>query len=217
MSLQNIIIADNQFLTREGTHQLIKENFDDLTIFEVFSSEELYHCIENNKTELLIIDYALFDFSGIDDFKNLIKTFPQLKIMILTDAFDYNYAKKLIDNGIKNYVLKSSEKYDIVNAIRALQNNKKYFCEEMLDLIMVKKENLNNQEASKLTKSEIEIVKMIAQGQTTKEIANNKNLSFHTIITHRKNIFRKLKINNTSELVMYAFRTGIIENQDYSI
>ncbi len=68
-----------------------------------------------------------------------------------------------------------------------------------------------------LTASEIEIVKLIAEGMTTKEIASRKNVSFHTIMTHRKNIFRKARVNNASELVMFAIRAGIIDTIEYQI
>jgi len=68
-----------------------------------------------------------------------------------------------------------------------------------------------------LTTSELEIVKLIAGGMTTKEIANKKNISFHTVISHRKNIFKKLSINNSSELIMFAIRKGLIDSVDYSI
>ena len=105
-----------------------------------------------------------------------------------------------------------------MDAFNAAIAGKKYFCSEVLDLLLERKSASRQlQEPGKLTTAEIEIVRQISQGLTTKEIALQKHLSFHTIITHRKNIFRKLSISNTSELLMYAMRTGIIDSTEYYI
>jgi len=91
---------------------------------------------------------------------------------------------------------------------------KRYHGQEVVNIMMEPGQNRRTiQENTYLTGSEIEIVRLIAEGMTTKEIASRKNVSFHTIMTHRKNIFRKLKVNNASELVMYAIRSGIIDTE----
>jgi DNA-binding NarL/FixJ family response regulator len=95
---------------------------------------------------------------------------------------------------------------------------KKYYSDEVLDLLVNSKSERDEvAPGSGLTPAEIEITKLIASGMTTKEIAAQKHVSFHTVMSHRKNIFRKLNINNTSELIMYAIRTGLIDNIEYYI
>lgn len=95
---------------------------------------------------------------------------------------------------------------------------RKQFSDQVLDMILELSDNHDTTpESSGLTRSEKEIVKLIADGHTTKEIALKKHISFHTVVTHRKNIFRKLEINNVSELIMFAIRKGLIDNIEYYI
>ena len=97
-------------------------------------------------------------------------------------------------------------------------SNRKFFSGEILDALLQRKTTPRQYNSNqKITLSELEIIKLITQGMTTKEIAMHKHLSFHTIITHRKNIFRKLGINNSSELMMYALKSGIIDSTEYYI
>lgn len=99
----------------------------------------------------------------------------------------------------------------------AALNKKSFYAEEVLELLVNDRSPSLTSETPVLTASEVEIVKKIAAGLTTKEIADQKNISIHTVMTHRKNIFRKIGINNSSELLMFAVRTGMIDSIDYVI
>ena len=120
--------------------------------------------------------------------------------------------------GIKNIIDKNVDKEELFSAMEAALKNKKYYSENILDLLTESELNYNKAtEIAHLTPTEIEIVKLIAQGLTAKEIASRKHISFHTVMSHRKNIFKKLSINNSPELIMYAIRTGLIDNIEYYI
>ena len=120
--------------------------------------------------------------------------------------------------GIKNIIYKTSDRDEIFAAVDAALKGKKYFAEEILDMILEQGENKPIiEEGVQLTSSEIEIVRLIASGRTTKEIAHNKCISFHTVNTHRKNIFRKLGVSNASELIIHAIKSGWIDNIEYYI
>ena len=139
-------------------------------------------------------------------------------ISILTNSLTKPEFTELTKIGIKNMINKTADREDILAAINAALKGKKYFSEEILDMILEMGESkASPEEPTHLTNSEIEIVRLIAGGLTTKEIAHHKNVSFHTVNTHRKNIFRKLGVSNASELIMHAIRAGWIDNIEYFI
>ncbi len=219
MKILNIILADNQSLTHHGIIAILNTNYQNtLNIITVNTKHELHESLKSKPIDVLIIDFELLDFTEISEIRELKKEFPQTGILAVSDIKSQLEILKVIDCGITSYVLKSCDADELIDAFKATILKKKYFCSEIMDVILENKTTSKNTFDSKhLTHSEIAIVKLITQGLTTKEIAQQKNLSFHTIITHRKNIFRKLGISNTSELLMYAIRAGIIDTTEYYI
>ncbi len=120
--------------------------------------------------------------------------------------------------GIKNIVYKNVDRDELFSSIQATLKNKKFYSEEIIDLHLEINENKYSlDEPKNLTSSEIEIVRMIANGLTTKEIAIKKYISSHTVSTHRKNIFKKVGVSNASELIIHAIKAGWIDNIEYYI
>jgi DNA-binding NarL/FixJ family response regulator len=174
--------------------------------------------IDNSHPNLLITDFATIDYDGIDDLKNIKEKNPQLSVLILTNSITKSEFNALTRIGIKNIIYKLADKEEIFSAIEATLKSKKFYSDEILDLLLENNENKYVPEDPKyLTSSEIEIVKLIADGLTTKEIASRKNISHHTVNTHRKNIFRKVEVSNASELIMHAIKAGWINNIEYYI
>ncbi len=219
MEILNIILADNQTLTRLGIISILTAFYGkSLNIKEINTKDELYDSLISFDTNIVIIDFELFDFSDISDLREIKKNYPSIGILVVSDNKSPHEILKVIDNGITNYVLKSCEESEFLDAFNATLQSKKYFSNEIMDVILEHKTSAKKIiDSGHLTNSEIAIVKLVTQGLTTKEIAQQKNLSFHTIITHRKNIFRKLGISNSSELLMYALRAGIIDTTEYYI
>jgi len=129
--------------------------------------------------------------------------------------------RKVLECGITNYILKSSHEQELIEAVNATIGNRKYFSSQILDVLLALKKASRkiylNKGHAHITYTEQEIIKLITQGLTTREIATLKNLSYHTVITHRKNIFRKLAIGSSSELILYAMHAGIVDTTDYYI
>jgi DNA-binding NarL/FixJ family response regulator len=219
MEKLSIILADNQALTRSGTIAFLNSYFNNQVIIEeAKTKEELFEKLSILQPNALIIDFQLIDLNEIAELTEIKKISPHTGVLVITDNQSPDDIYKVLDSGITNLIFKSCEEEEFIDAFKSTISNKKYFCSEILDLLIERKSASRRvPETGKLTYTEIEITKLIAQGLTTKEIASQKNLSFHTIITHRKNIFRKLHINNTSELLMYAMHTGIIDSTEYYI
>ena len=212
-----IIIADTQYLIVTALKSILDNN--EGTIAEVVNTpSELHKALENDTCQLIITDHLLFDFNHPDGLQEIKRKFPTITILIMTNSVSKPEFTELTKIGIRNIIYKTADLDEILAAIELAIKGKKYYCEEILDMIIEMGESkVNNDEPSHLTSSEIEIVRLIAGGLTTKEIANQKNISFHTVNTHRKNIFRKMGVSNASELIMHAIRAGWIDNIEYFI
>jgi DNA-binding NarL/FixJ family response regulator len=211
------LVADNQLLTQKGIVSLLKETnyFNEIDI--ALSKDELLDHLSKKKYNLLIIDFEYLDINELDDIKQIIQNFPETRILIISDNKDKETILKLKKFSINNYILKSCDTDEFVDAVNSAISNRKFFSEEILDILIDSSTPQKSTEKVKLTTSETEIVRLISQGLTTKEIAVKKFISQHTVITHRKNIFRKVGVNSTSELIMYAIRAGIVDTLEYYI
>jgi len=167
---------------------------------------------------MLVIDYSLIDIGSISELKEIKIKFPDLKILVLSNSIGKTDLHDLNSAGIIDIILKTADREEIFEAIDASLKGKKYYSNELLDLLFEANDKKTTaEETGQLTVSEIEIVRLIAEGLTTKEIASRKFISFHTVISHRKNIFRKLGVTSISELIMYSIKAGWINTIEYNI
>lgn len=211
-----VLIGDAQFLTGFALEHILNKQFS--VQGWVCSKEQLINKLQQSNVLLLILDYALFDIVNLDELASIKERYPLLNILVLTSVVTKEELSILNRIGIKNIILKTTDDRELFQAIDATLKGKKYYSQEILDILVelnAKKDRIS--EVTSLTATEIEIVKMIAQGFTTKEIANRKFISFHTVMTHRKNIFRKLNVSSVSELIMHAIKAGWIDNIEYYI
>ena len=213
-----VIIADPQFLIVESLKSILisDERFSVSAI--VSTKTELLKVLGEIDAGLLITDFALIDYAGIAELKEISLEHPGVFILILTNSITRSEFTELTSLGFKDIIYKTADREEIFGAMDMTLKGKMYYSEEILDLLT---ESGNNKQMienpGRLTASEIEIVKLIASGLTAKEIALKRHISFHTVNTHRKNIFRKLGVSNSSELIMLAIKSGWIDNIEYYI
>lgn len=212
-----IAIADSQYLIVKSLQLLIQESSRYSLAGTVAFKHELDHLLKQG-VDLLITDPATFDLDGLEGLSRVMLDFPALSVMVLTTPVDRNEFYRLNALGIKVIVYKTIGREEVLMAMDAAVKKRKYYSEEILELLTDAGENKEQPRTpANLTASEKDIVRLIAEGMTTKEIASRKNISFHTVTSHRKNIFRKLEINSSSELIMYAIKAGWIDNIEYYI
>ena len=209
----SVVLADTQFLTNEALHSLLSPFYQ--AFYTVSTKAGLQQYLQKETISLIITDYTLFDFDSISDLEDIRKNHPEIGIVILTNVITNVKIKELNDVGIRNIVLKTDDREELFHVIDAALKGKKYYSGDVLDILL--KKDGPYEDASLLTTSEIEIIRMIAAGLSTKEIATKKHISFHTVMTHRKNIFRKLGVSSSPELLMYAIKAGLIDNIEYHI
>jgi len=212
----DIILADSQILITEGLKSLLSVNH--VVSHVVTSKNALLDKLSLKIPDILIIDFCLLDFDGYDDLKELRINYPEMGIIILTNSLTRSDVVELHNSGIKNILHKSLEKEELFECIESVLKGRKYYSGPVLDLLLEPNEKKSASSSHvQLTASETDIVRLIAEGLTNKEIAQKKFLSIHTIMTHRKNIMRKLGVSNASEMIMFAIKAGIIDNIEYHI
>jgi len=216
--INKVIIADSQFLVVEALRSLIQAE-QNLSITGIAATKhDLLRFLESGSADLLITDYVNIDYDGLDDLKVIRQKYPQVSILILTNTISKQEFAELTKSGIKNIIYKTAEKDEIFSAFESTLKSRKFYSDEILDLFLdISETKYVAEDPKTLTPSEIEIVKLIADGLTTKEIASKRNISYHTVNTHRKNIFRKVEVSNASELIMLAIKAGWIDNIEYYI
>ena len=207
----SIIVADTQYLIRLGLKKLLveQEGFD--IVAEVMSEKQLLSTLELHPASVLIMDYnqeAAFRKETIPLVK---QTSPETNILIISGDNDKKNIYDVLESGINSFLTKSCDDKEIIDAVNATAKGEKFFCSRVLDYLLEKSFSKPDEECitTPLTPREIEIVRFVAKGLIAKEIAEQLNLSTHTVYTHRKNIMKKLNLNTTSELVLYAINTGI--------
>lgn len=213
-----VLIADSQYLITESLKQLLHDEGSFIVIKVVSEKNEILKVLTREAVSLLIIDPSLVDLGSISELKEIKSGFPDLKLLIITNSLIKSELHELNNLGITDIILKTAGKEEIYDAIRAALKGKQYYSNELFELLFDVTDRKAPVEVNiQLTNSEIEIVRLIADGLTTKEIAAKKFISYHTVITHRKNIFRKLGVSSVSELIMHAIKAGWINYIEYYI
>jgi DNA-binding NarL/FixJ family response regulator len=208
-----ILIADTQFLTTEALKSILTA--EGYRVSTVSDRAELLEYLQQQEASVIITDYLLFDFRSINDIRELGAQYPGSPVLLLTNTVNQMQIKELNNAGIRNIALKSDDRIELLQAVKSAIKGKKAYSGSVLDILL--KQDGPAEDACLLTTSEIEIVRLISTGLTTKEIATRKHVSFHTVTTHRKNIFRKLGVSSSPELMMFAIKAGLIDNIEYHI
>jgi DNA-binding NarL/FixJ family response regulator len=214
---KHIILADSHYLSQRSMQLLLAENFQPCSITLAEDRQELERLLAPS-VALVIVEPDLADLGGTSALQQLRTRVPGVPFLVLAAALNRAELNQLNQAGIRNILFKTATFHELIEAAEAALKGQKYYGQEVMELLMdagdTRKLPLEN---TSLTGSEIEIIRLIAEGLTTKEIALRKYISFHTVMTHRKNIFRKAGVNNASELVMFAIRNGIVDSIDYQI
>jgi len=217
--MRNIIIADNQDISNAGWHYLLKDEVDISEIFDVSEKKELITLLIESPSAIVILDYTLFNFESVNELLILQSRFEQVDWILFSDELSDEFLRTLLYNTHSfSVVLKDCTKEEIGSAIKEAFKGYRYICNHVSNLLLDNTKNTHSLNVRQtLTSTEQEILKEMALGKTTKEIAAQRNVSAHTIMTHRKNIFRKIEVNNVHEATKYAMRSGIVDLAEYYI
>jgi DNA-binding NarL/FixJ family response regulator len=219
--LSYIILADKQDITAAGIYFYIRDYNASAHFSDVLNKRDLIEELLQNTSALVILDYALFDLSGPEELIIIQNRFPNSHFLLFSEELTDEFLKKIYtdpDTNAKAFsiILKDCSKEELNLALHTIADSQQFICQRIVNQLQAKK-HPDPSIDRKLTNTEKEILRLIALGKSTKEIAGERFLSIHTVITHRKNIFRKLEVNNLHEATKYALRAGIIDASDYYI
>ena len=214
--MQNIIIADNQDITRAGMAYVLSTRGD--VASQVASNKsELILRLTDCPEAVVILDYTLFDISSTSDLMNIGQRFPLSHLILWSEDLSIDFIHSLVNASSRISVLmKGARMSEIEQCLDYVLCGNRFLCQHATNMILAP-EYVLDKERIQLTKTEVEILKEIATGMTTREIAEKRFSSFHTVNTHRKNIFRKLGVNNVHEAIRYAMRSGLVDAAEYYI
>lgn len=221
MSPINLVIADSSELFQFGIKHILANEKSIALQGIANSNDELIEICEKNPTDIILFDYHAKNFS-IDVIEQVNFLNRKIKFVGITGEKTGGVVLKGIRHGIKSYVKKECSAGEIVEAINETAKGKKFFCGDLMEQMRNENVDVNNIEAEalscepiSLSDRELEIIKMIAEGYTNAQIAALLYISNHTVNTHRKNIMKKLGINNTAGLVMLAVKSGLVTPDNY--
>ena len=214
--MRNFIIADNQELTRFALESLLRQD-EDNSVHKAYDKAGLVELLKEHENAVVLLDYTLFDFTDEDQLLIIAERFSLSQWILISDDLTPQFLRRVIYSSHQfSIVYKDGSLKDIRDALDAVSRHGRHISQRALETIIIQQQE-EEERPSVLTTTEMEIVKAIAQGKSTKEIANERFSSIHTITTHRKNIFRKLGINTAHEAVKYALRAGLIDPSEFYI
>jgi len=215
MTKTRVVLADDHTLIRAGLRMVIEAQPDLTVVGEADDGRDAVAKAETLKPEVIVMDIGMPSLNGIEACRQIRDTQPETQVVMLSMHSDEGYVLRALKAGAKGYLLKDSAEADLARAIRAAAAGKSFFSpavgKVLLEDYMRKLQRTGAEDSYELlSPREREILQLVAEGKSSKEIANSLNLSVYTVETHRAKVMQKLSLKSVPELILYAVRKGII-------
>lgn len=212
-----IALADDHQLVLDGLKALIKEHPDFEFVAEANDGKRLVDIVRNINVDVVLVDIDMPVMSGLQAVEEIARYKPQVKCIALTMHNEKGMIQRIISSGAYGYILKNIDQKDLIDAIQRVYSGNKFFSEEVT--MTLAGEHHGNQQVNyqnvtlehSLTEREVEILRLIAQGYSNKEIGDRLFISHRTVDTHRTNLMKKLDVHNIAGLIRYAIRGGYVD------
>ena len=210
-----IVLADDHTVVRKGLRLLLETEPGFTVLADAADGREAVALAEQYTPDVVVMDVAMPILNGIEAARQISSRVPHAAIVFLSMHSDEGYVLKALKAGARAYLLKDSADHDLIDAVRAVSEGKAFFSpaiSKMLveDYLRQMQDRQVEDSYELLTTREREVLQLFAEGRNSKEVATVLNLSLHTAETHRANIFQKLNLHSTAELILYAVRKGVI-------
>ncbi len=208
MSL-NLLLVDDHAIVTDGLRSLLSTDSRFDIKGEARNGKEALEMLSYLKVDLVLMDIDMPQMNGIEALKVIRKEYDQVRVIILTMHDEKAMIKLLLDAGADGYLLKNSPKEDLIKAIEAVMAGQQHLSEEV-NSVLLSSDKPQSGALSQLTEREVEIVKLIAEGLSNKEIGEKLFISHRTVDTHRTNLMQKLGVHNIAGLVRLAIQEGLV-------
>jgi DNA-binding NarL/FixJ family response regulator len=216
MSRVRIFVADDHAILRSGLRLLLEREPDLMVIGEAADGRAALDSIEREPPDVAVIDIGMPGLNGIETTAQIARRFPRTSVVILSMHSDETYVLRCLRAGARGYILKESAENELIAAIRTVIAGRSFFSPKVTRMLQQEHVERMRREGADdsygiLTEREREILQLLAEGNTNKEIAGRLYLSLYTVETHRKRILEKLNLHGAADLILYAVRKGIIQ------
>jgi len=213
-----VLIADDHDVVRRGIKSLIESRPEWQVCDEARSGREAVTKAEEKKPDIVVLDISMPELNGLEAARRIRKVSPNSEILILSVHYSDQLIREIVDAGVRGFIVKSDSDRDLIIALETLANHKPFFTSKATEVMLTNFHRPvpfppapGDLRTGRLTSREREIVQLLSEGKSSKEVASSLGISVKTAETHRANIMRKLEIHSVSELVRYAVRNQIIE------
>ena len=207
MSHYSIVLADDHVLFRQGVKKIIEEVMDLEVVGEANDGLELLELLKKKRPDLIILDISMPNLRGLEAAREIKVLYPQVKILLLTMHKKKDFLQEGVEADVDGFLVKEDADTELLQAVDAIRRGQKFFSpllsEKLADLVR------DSGKPSPLTRREREIVKLLAEGKNSKEIAELLYISIYTVRRHRDNIMRKLEFKGLADLVRFAMEQGL--------
>jgi DNA-binding NarL/FixJ family response regulator len=217
MSALKILIADDHDIVREGLRVLIQKHKEWEVCAEAVTGREAVEKAKETRPDIVLMDFSMPELNGLDATRQIRKLMPQTEVLILTMHDSEQLVRELLEAGARGYLVKTDAARHLVPAVLSLADHKPYFASKVSNLLLDAFLRPGSRPASarvtgdRLTPREREIVQLVAEGKSSKEIAATLNIALKTVNAHRANIMNKLDLHSLGELVLYAVRNRLVQ------
>jgi two-component system response regulator NreC len=210
-----ILLADDHTVVRSGLRVLLEREPDFTVVGEAADGREAIDFVGSHSPDVAVLDIAMPNLNGIEAARQITAKHAATAIIVLSMHSDEGYVLRALKAGARGYLLKDAPEADLISAIRAVHDRKAYFSpaiSKMLveDYMRQLQQRGTDDSYELLTSREREVLQLLAEGKSNKDVATRLNLSPYTVETHRGNILQKLNLHGTPELILYAVRKGVI-------
>jgi two-component system response regulator NreC len=215
MSQIRILLADDHTVMRTGLRLLLERQPEFAVVGEAEDGRKTLDAVEASRPDVIVMDIAMPSLNGIEATRQITSKHPEISVVILSMHADESYVLRALKAGARAYLLKDSAEADLIRAVRAVREGKSFFSPGVSKTLLedyVRQLQQRGEEDSfdLLTGREREILQLLAEGKSNKDVANMLNLSLYTVETHRAHILQKLGLHTVPDLILYAVRKGII-------
>lgn len=205
-----ILLADDHAVVRQGFGMILASQPDMEIVGEAGNGREVLELAEQLQPDIVVMDVAMPGLNGIEATRRLLASAPRARVLALSMHKDSVYVREMLRAGARGYLLKDAINQDLLTAVRALARGEGYLSPAVSDAVLTDYRKHVTNPIDLLTSREREVLQMIAEGKTNKQIAASLNLSVYTVDAHRGHIMEKLNLHSTPELVLFAVRNGLI-------
>lgn len=208
-----VVLADDHRIVREGLAAMMNAKPDIEVVAQAKNGREALRLVKEFSPQVVVMDVAMPDLNGVEATRQISQEVPQVKILALSMHSDMQFISKMLAAGASGYVLKDSAFEELANAIRAVSNGRTYLSAGISDMVLQEYVhmlgNKQEDETCPLSTREREVLQLLAEGMSTKDVANRLHLSAKTVESHRRQIMEKLNVRNIAGLTKYAVRQGL--------